>query len=473
MKKHLKKYWSLMLTVGMVGSSLIACGGNESTSASDTSISNTNSELENVATVELPTIDSLNLGEDYTELTADIKFLTFRTDIIDKLNGYITEFNKDYPNITITYEGVDDYENDVLMRLSSTNDWGQIMMIPLGISKEEASEYFISYGDTDVLSDTYNFTSTWDYNGDTYGIASTGNAYGILYNRKVFKDAGVTEIPKSPDEFINALTLIKENTDAIPLYTNYADAWPMSGWDAYIGIDATGDATYMNQVLVHASNPFANQGDGTHPYAVYKILYDAVAQGLTEDDYTTTSEERSYGMLNNGEIGTLAFASWACVQAAAAGNNPDDIGYMPFPITINGKQYVGIGPDYCYGINKNASIDEQIASMLYVKWLTEKSGYAYSEGGIPIVKGEKMPSFYDDLAGIELIEDEPALKGEESYFNDLNSETGLGINANGNDKGQAIVEHAFAGDLTFDEIMEEWNQKWKEAQDKLGIERRE
>ena len=227
----------------------------------------------------------------------------------------------------------------------------------------------------------------------------------------------------------------------------------------------------MNQGLVHATNPFSDQKDGTHAYAVYKVLYDAVALGLTEEDYTTTSEERSYGMLNNGEIGTLAFASWACVQAAGAGNHPEDIGYMAFPITIDGKQYVGIGPDYCYGINKNATKDEQIASMLYIKWLTEKSGFAYSEGGIPIVKGEEMPSFYDDLIDIELIENSPAIEGEENYFDDLNSETGLGINANGNDKGQAIVEHAFEGDLSFDEIMEDWNQKWTEAQDKLGIER--
>ena len=34
---------------------------------------------------ELPTIDSIKLGEDYTDLTASIKVLTHRTDIVDTI----------------------------------------------------------------------------------------------------------------------------------------------------------------------------------------------------------------------------------------------------------------------------------------------------------------------------------------------------------------------------------------------------
>ena len=68
-----------------------------------------------------------------------------------------------------------------------------------------------------------------------------------------------------------------------------------------------------------------------------------------------------------------------------------------------------------------------------------------------------------------LLENAPALAGEETYFDLLNAESGLLFNANGNAKGQAIVEHAFAKDKTFDEIMEEWNSLWRKAQQKHGI----
>ena len=306
------------------------------------------------------TLDQINLGQDYTDLSASIKFLTFRTDIMDKLNGYIPQFNELYPNIDITYEGVSNYENDTKIKLTAASDWGDIMMIP-SIEKNVVSNYFVPLGNTSLLSNNYNFMTDWEYNSQTYGIPSTGNAYGILYNKKVFADAGISTLPTTPTEFLTALTLIKQNTNAIPLYTNYADTWPMSCWDAYIGASATGDPNYVNQVMIHEESPFSNYGDDTHAYAVYKILYDAVSQGLIEDDFTTTSEMASYGMINNGEIGCLVFGSWACVQAMGAGDNPEDIGYMAFPISVNDSQYVGIGPDYSYGINVNSSYDEKIS----------------------------------------------------------------------------------------------------------------
>ena len=45
-------------------------------------------------------------------------------------------------------------------------------------------------------------------------------------------------------------------------------------------------------------------------------------------------------------------ARWAYPQMEAAGENGADIGYMPFPITVNGEQYASAGADYSYGIKQ-------------------------------------------------------------------------------------------------------------------------
>ena len=52
----------------------------------------------------------------------------------------------------------------------------------------------------------------------------------------------------------------------------------------------------------------------------------------------------------------------------------------------------------------------------------------------------------------------------------MNSESELNVSNGGNDKIQAIIEHAANGDMSFDDIMAEWNQKWSDAQESLGIE---
>ena len=295
--------------------------------------------------------------------------------------------------------------------------------------------------------------------------------YPQIVEKAVFEQAGIDTLPTTPEEFIEDLKLVKEKTDAIPLYTNYAAGWTMGAWDAYIAGTATGDATYMNQKLPHTANPFSDPGDGTHAYNVYKVLYDAVAEGLIEDDYSTTDWEGCKGMINRGEIGTMVLGSWAYSQMQAAGDKPEDIGYMSFPIKVNGKQYASAGPDYAFGINKDASDDNRLAALVFVKWMTNESGFSYNEGGIPInAEDNNYPDLYAAFDGVEYVSDETALPGEENLKDTLNSDSELNINNGGDKKVQSIIEHASNGDMTFDEIMDSWNQAWTEAQELSGVE---
>ncbi len=415
---------------------------------------------------ELPTFDQIVLGEN-TDLTAKIHFVYHRTDIPDKLNAYIEEFRKVYPNIEIDYELITDYAESALLRVKNDN-W-TIMGIP-NVEKDELPDYFVPLGSLETLDGLYNFMSSQSFEGTCYGIPSTGNANGVLYNKAVFEAAGVTELPKTPEAFMAALKAVKEKTSAIPLYTNYAAGWTMGAWDAYIGVAATGRATYMNQELLHAQNPFADQGNSTGPYAVYKILYDAAAEGLIEEDYTTTDWEGCKGMMNRGEIATMVLGSWAFTQMQQAGDKPEDIGYMAFPITVDGKQYAPAGGDYNFGINVQASADEKLAALYYLKWLTHESGFAYSEGGVPIDKNGKYPDLYAAFDGIDMLSDADALPGEETLLNDLNAESGLALNAGGNTKVQEIIEHGFNHDKDFNDIMNDWNEAWSDAQSALKVE---
>ena len=465
----LKKLLALSMTAAL-GLSLVGCGDGGSTSDGgddSTTPETTGAEDDEVAGDEGGessgdlTYGSITLGEDYTDITTTIKWLHHKTDREEDgtIADLIARFNEVYPNITVETEGVTDYAEDSLLRLS-TGDWGDIMFIP-AVDKQDLSDYFIPFGTTSEMDQYINFANAWENDGMCYGIGYMGNAQGVLYNKKVFEDAGVTSMPSTPDEFIDALKAIKEKTDAIPLYTNYAAEWTMGAWDAYIGCVSDGDATYLNQKFVHDADPFSDKGDGTGLYALYKILYDAVAEGLIEEDYTTTDWEGCKAMINNGEIGTMVLGSWAIAQMKAAGDNPDDIGYMPFPITVNGTQYALAGPDYNYAISKDVSEDNQKAAMVFVKWMVEESGWCEFEGGYPISKTAET-SF--DFGSATILSDEPALAGEEDYLNQMNSESELSFNAGGNQKIMAIVEAAFTGSKTYDDIMAEWTQKWQDAQ---------
>ena len=363
--------------------SMAACGGSGSGSSKVTDIQ----------------YKDIKLGQTGKDIKANLKLFSHRTDMLKNdypgttWKQYIAEFNKTYPNIKVTVEANSDYANSAMTRLQG-GDWGDIMMIP-AVDRAELQNYFISYGSLGDMNKEIKYAVNQSYQKKVYGVASVGNASGIVYNKRIFKEAGIDKLPTTPKEFISDLKAIKD------------------------------------------------PGDGTHAYNVYKILYDAVADGLTEDDYSTTDWETSKNKLNSGDIATMVLGSWAVSQIQSAGDNAKDVGYMPFPISVKGKQYATSASDYAYGINKNSSTTNQEAAMIFVKWLTEKSNYAYNEGGVSIAADDdKLPDLYSDFKNVKLIADEPAPDGEEDLFNDLNSDSELNINTGGDSRVQSIVEHA-------------------------------
>ena len=461
----MKKALALTLAAAMAATLLAGCGGGSGSSAAASTAGGDSASAEASG---VPSYASLKVGEDYTDLKADLKLISHRTDLIadGTFDNYVAEFQKMYPGINIKYEGITDYVGDMTTRLTS-NDWGDICMIPTTIPLTELGDYFQVLCQLDEIKDEYNFADNRAFGQDVYGIPSTGNAQGIVYNKAVFEAAGITELPKTPDEFLADLQLIKDKTDAIPLYTNFAAGWTMTAWDAYISGGATGDSDWMNITMPQTKDPFADRGDGTGPYAVYKILYDAVSMGLTEDDPTTTDWEGCKPMINNGEIGCMVLGSWAIVQMQAAGDNADDIAYMPFPISVNGTQYASAGADYCFGVNKNISDDNKIASMLYIKWMSESSNFAYDQGGVPVLKSQEYPETLKAFDGIALVADAQAPAEIADLQPNVNQESELSLNAD-QTHVQRVVEAAINGDETLDDIVADWNEAWNAAVDEYA-----
>ncbi len=460
----MKKALSLVLALLMGLSLLTACGGGGSGGGGSKD-------------EDLPSYASLKVGEDYTDITAELRVITHRTDLIQEnpdgrdFTDFVKEFNELYPNITIKYEGITNYSDDMTTRVSS-KDWGDICMIPTTILLPDLSLYFQPLCDLSEIQDTYNFASNRAYDGKVYGTPSTGNAQGIIYNKKVAEAAGYTadNLPKTPDEFLQFLQDIKDKTDAIPLYTNFAAGWTMGAWDAYIGGGATADPDWMNITMPQTKDPFADQGDGTGPYAVYNILYEAVKRGLTEDSPTATDWEGCKPMINNGEIGVMVLGSWAIIQMQEAGPNAADIGYMPFPITQpDGVQYASVGADYCFGVNNSISTDNKIASMLYIKWLSESSNFAYDQGGVPVLKSQAYPETLAAFDGIDLLEDTPAPTELAELQPNVNRESEISLNAD-NTHVQRIVEAVVTGNETLDDIIADWNARWNTAVDRYAPE---
>lgn len=149
-------------------SALAACGGSSASTAGSTGSSAAGSAA---GADGAKAYNELTVGTDNTDLKAELKILSNRTDLIDDgtFDGYIAEFQKQYPNITIKYEGMTNYADDMTTRLTS-NDWGDVCMIPTTIPLTELGDYFEPLCALSDIENDYNFASNRSYNGTVYGI---------------------------------------------------------------------------------------------------------------------------------------------------------------------------------------------------------------------------------------------------------------------------------------------------------------
>jgi raffinose/stachyose/melibiose transport system substrate-binding protein len=400
-------------------------------------------------------------------VSGDITVLTQRTDLDQsgRLAEYAAEFNKVYPDVKVTFESITTYEQDVATRMT-TNDYGDVLVIPNSVTPAQLPTFFEPLGTVADLGAKYRFINEQAYQGTVYGIATTGNAQGLVYNKKVFAAAGITDLPKTPDEFLADLKLIKSKTKAIPLYTNYKDGWPTTQWEGNRG-SISNDPNF-NTELAHTDAPWAA---GTDHYVIDKLLYDAVKQGLVEKDPTTTAWEPSKALIGTGKIAVMALGSWAIVQmqqaAVAAGASADDIGYMPFPHQVDGNFISIAGGDYKNAVNIHSKNKD--AAKAWVTWYADQSGFAANEGGIPPLLTGSFPTQLSDFntLGVKLLEQLPAPAGEESLTNDIDNEAQIGLY--NNIFPQRIIDAARgATKETLDAIFSDLNARWSAAKTKLG-----
>ncbi len=371
------------------------------------------------------------------------------------MSKYIQSFEEKYPQVTVKYVFYSDYENEVNKRIQN-GDYGDVLLIPGNIGSDQYEKYLTLLGSVTELSKKYNFMDQSKTKGEeVFGIPSYAYLSGFLYNKEVFDKAGISELPKTMDDFMECMRLIKQHTDAIPFYTNYASDWATQYWNYFPFIEMTGDPYYRYSTFIYDENPFR---DGSNHYEVYRLLYDLISLGYVEEDIAKSDWNKSKEMLNNGEIGCLAIGSWALSQFKAAGNNPDNVLFMPFPNEIDGKQYMTVLTDYSYGVASNS--DNKEAARAFVDFMLDESGYAIDGNNISLLASDPYPDAFGDMNNIIILGNQSAYDSSYNIYAKMRN----AVDIEGYDVTKRVMEAAGGiTNETFEEITADWNKKWEAA----------
>jgi raffinose/stachyose/melibiose transport system substrate-binding protein len=400
---------------------------------------------------------------DPAKVSGDITVLTNRTDLVNDgtMDKYAAEFTKIYPKVHVTFQGITDYEGEVKIRMNTTS-YGDVLLIPAALKRDDYHTFFASLGTASEMSQKYRFIPNFAVGGQVYGLAQNGNANGFVYNTAVWKQAGIDKWATTPEAFVADLQAIKSKTSAVPYYTNYHDGWPLSSWQSALG-SVTCDPK-ANDELATDSAPWSA---GREMYAIDTLLYTVVHDKLIEADPTTTNWEGSKGLIATGKIATMWLGSWAVTQmrdaAKKAGTDPEQIGFMPWPVQVGGHFCSVVGPDYGQAVSIHSA--HKAAARAWIDWFTDKSTYAQDNADVPTLKTAALPDSlkpYQD-AGVEFVE---LTQDKAAAVNNIDNESEVGLTKQ--DYRQHIVDVArgtAGGDLqkVFDDLNKRWGAAVKTA----------
>lgn len=443
------KLFSLCFVIIMIFTlSLTGCssnGNNNAATATDKPAAST--APENTSDAAATTEPAAAGGSD---ISGKITFLTNRTDMIGKeYDEYLKRFNEKYPNIKVEFEASQaDYNQQAKVRMAS-GELPDVMFIPT-IPNSDLPKYFASLDDLG-LNDKIIFKDFKSYEGKLYGITTGSSTTGIVYNKKAFADAGITEIPKTWDEFLAACEKLKAK-GVIPLASNFKDKWPLNDWVYSVPTIIEGNPEFPNE-KVNTDTPFTmDNGYGKS----LSLLRELNEKGYLEKDINSTNWEQSKKDIASGKFAMYFLGNWVINQVIGAGTTSDNVGFFPLPYDNSGKLRAPLSPDFFYAVAKDSkNVD---AAKAFVKWMIEDSGYEDFSGYISPIKGKesKLPQLKEFQAtGVTMQESTV----DDAKVTEITNKAQL-------DMAAMAQEFVLAKDPQT--VFDKWNKAWAKAKKELG-----
>jgi N,N'-diacetylchitobiose transport system substrate-binding protein len=173
--------------------------------------------------------------------------------------------------------------------------------------------------------------------GALYAVPGFAGARAVIYNKKIWADAGVTEAPTTYDELTAALDKVKAansaSSDFSPFYLpgQYWHAGMQFVWDAGGDIATEEDGEWVAGLSSDESM------EGLEAFKEFQNAYSSVASRTLD-----TAEPNQSQLFADGKTSAILFNSTSGILAA----NPDledDLGSFPFPGLSGNAQPVMLG----------------------------------------------------------------------------------------------------------------------------------
>ncbi|WP_235912293.1 extracellular solute-binding protein [Ruania zhangjianzhongii] len=300
------------------------------------------------------------------------------------------------PNQLRTGEGLDLYQQWGAGELAGQVDAGYVMDVSDQVTQE-----------VEALGGV---VAPWQYEGQTYGLPYNFGIEGFWYNKELFDQAGITELPTTLEELYDAIDALKD-AGITPIGVGAGDGWPAAHyWYNFALKSCSPEVLQQSQSELAWDDPcFVEAGE---------MLAEFVAAEPFQDGFLATSAQQgagsSAGMLATGEVAMELMGHWnpgvmgGILQEETGeeeASPPEFLGWFNFP----GIEGAAGDPTAALGGGDGFSCSawappECVDLLRYISSADVQTRFGEIGAGVPVTPGSEEgigdPNLQEVLAGL-------------------------------------------------------------------------
>ncbi|MDI3235293.1 extracellular solute-binding protein [Exiguobacterium antarcticum] len=207
--------------------------------------------------------------------------------------------------------------------------------------------------------------------GKLYGMPMNLEGYGFIYNKEIFKKAGITELPKTLTELTEASKKIKAD-GVTPFSIGYGEWWILGNHLMNIPMAQQDDPDQFIADLNAGKGKF----EDNKQFKEFMNLFDLTIEYGNKNPLTTDYNTQ-VSQFAEGKTAMIQQGNWA--QQLITDVNPDiEMGFIPMPINDDKEKMdrLPVGVPNNWVVNKNSKNKEE--GKKFLEWMaTSETGKDY------------------------------------------------------------------------------------------------
>ena len=320
--------------------------------------------------------------------TVTLDFFQFKSEAADQFKKMAQEFEKENPNIRVNINNSANAQTDLRTRfvknrvpdvITFNGDISFGMFAASGVFHDFTDDPIVDELNPGMVQIAKNLVQTTDpAKKRLYGLPFSGNASGYIYNKTLWRKAGVdpNNPPKTWNEFIAMLKKFKA-AGINPVQASVADAWTTQAPLASLAGTLVPESEYTK--LKEGKTDFKTMWTETAKKEVEMYSYSTSDKGVTYQEATQNFAKGTAAII---PLGTYAIPQITMI-------NPDiDLGFAQMPASNNVKeQKLTAGDDVMLTMGANTKHPKE--AMKFIKFLMSKkqlNAYAKAQSAISPLK---------------------------------------------------------------------------------------